>query len=85
MVWLALSHFGTLLGVPDSHAMRWGIPAGYLAVALAGIGWGLILKATRPDVYAGIGRGAKAVTTGIQLPPPATGVPAPAPGEEAYR
>lgn len=84
VVWLALSHFGTLLGVPDSHALRWGIPAGYLAVALLGVGWGLTLKTTRPDVYAGIGRGAKAVTTGIQIPPPRPGVQAPAPDQETY-
>jgi amino acid transporter len=87
VVYLALSHFGTLLGVPDSHAMRWGVPGGYLAVALAGIGWGLVLKATRPDVYAGIGQGAKAVTSGIGIPPPRTSTPstAPAAGEETYR
>lgn len=68
---LALAHFGTLLGVPDNHVLRWGVPAAYLAVALAGIGWGLLLKNTRPQVYAGIGKGAKAVTTGITIPPPA--------------
>jgi amino acid transporter len=73
VVWLALSQFDTLLGVPADHPLRWGVPAGYLAVALLGIGWGLILKRTRPHVYAGIGRGAKAVTTGIEIPPPAAG------------
>lgn len=87
VVYLALSHFGTLLGVPDSHALRWGIPAAYLAVALAGIGWGLILKATRPEVYAGIGKGAKAVTSGLSIPPPRSGggLPASVYNEEPRR
>ncbi|MGH3679166.1 MAG: APC family permease [Natronosporangium sp.] len=78
VVYLALSHFGTLLDVPENHALRWGIPAGYLTVALTGIGWGLILKATRPEVYTGIGKGAKAVTTGLGIPPPRSdsGLPA---------
>jgi amino acid transporter len=73
VVWLALAHFGTLLGVDDGHPLRWGVPAGYLAVALLGIGWGLILKTSRPQVYAGIGRGAKAVTS--PLPQPHTTTP----------
>jgi amino acid transporter len=70
VVWLALAHFGTLLGVPEGHALRWGVPAGYLLLALAGVDWGLVLRASRPEVYAGIGKGAKAVTTGVEIPPP---------------
>lgn len=73
VVWLALAHFGTLLGVAEGHILRWGVPGGYLIVALAGIGWGLILKNSRPQVYAGIGKGAKAVTTGVEIPPPRGG------------
>jgi amino acid transporter len=57
---LAVINFGDLLGVPASHALRWGIPAGYLVAALLGIGWGLYLRARRRDVYATIGLGAKA-------------------------
>jgi amino acid transporter len=83
VVWLALAHFGTLLGVAEGHPLRWGIPAGYLLVALLGTGWGLILRSSRPDVYAGIGRGAKAVTSTIGIPPPATTTSVP--GEESYR
>ncbi|MGH3679401.1 MAG: APC family permease [Natronosporangium sp.] len=79
VVWLALAHFGTLLGVDESHPLRWGIPAGYLLVALLGTGWGLSLRTRRPDVYTGIGRGAKAVTSSITIPPPATT------SEESYR
>jgi amino acid transporter len=70
VVWLALWHFATLLGVAESHPLRWGVPAGYLFVAVAGAGWALLLRATRPQVYAGIGKGAKAVTTGVGIPAP---------------
>jgi len=82
VVWLALAHFGTLLGVDESHPLRWGIPAGYLLVALLGTGWGLILRTTRPDVYTGIGRGAKAVTSRVVIPAPATPTTT---SEESYR
>lgn len=70
VVGLALAHFGTLLGVPDRHILRWGVPAAYLVLALLGIGWGLTLKRTRPHVYAGIGSGAHAVATAGEIPPP---------------
>jgi amino acid transporter len=73
VVWLALAHFGTLLGVSEGHVLRWGVPAGYLIVAVAGVGWGLVLRSSRPEVYAGIGKGAKAVTSGMEIPPPRTG------------
>lgn len=73
VVWLALSHFGTLLGVPDSHALRWGVPAGYLLVAVLGVLWGLALREARPEVYRGIGLGAKAAVGGMQIPPQPTG------------
>ncbi|HEY8473115.1 MAG TPA: APC family permease, partial [Natronosporangium sp.] len=69
VVWLALSQVDTLLGVPPDHTLRWFVPVGYLVVFLAGTGWGLILRASRPDVYAGIGLGARAVTVGIGIPP----------------
>jgi hypothetical protein len=58
---LVLDNFAGLLGVPSSSPLRWGIPAGYLAVGLAGSAYGLILRVVRPDAYAAIGRGAKAV------------------------
>ncbi len=73
VVGLALAHFGTLLGVPEDHLLRWGVPAAYLIVAVLGTCWGLALRSSRPDVYAGIGKGAKAVTTGITIPAPALG------------
>ncbi len=39
-----------------------GMPASYAAVAAAGGCWGLVLRARRPKVYAGIGLGAHAAT-----------------------
>jgi amino acid transporter len=62
IVMLAVLHYNTLLGVPAGSAAAWALPASYAAVAVAGIGWGLILKARRPKVYATIGLGAHAVT-----------------------
>jgi amino acid transporter len=69
---LVIGNFAVLLGVVESSPLRWGIPAAYLAIATTGYGYGRILKAARPDVYAAVGRGARAV-----LPPPATGLRAP--------
>jgi hypothetical protein len=40
----------------------WALPASYGAVAVAGLGWSLVLRARRPRVYARIGLGAHAVT-----------------------
>ena len=40
----------------------WALPASYAAAAVAGLGWGLILRTRRPQVYATVGLGAHAVT-----------------------
>jgi len=53
----------TLIGLPDmlqvgpDSPLRWIIPPAYGVIALLGLCWGLITRATRPDVYAAIGRG----------------------------
>jgi amino acid transporter len=70
VLWLVLANFAGLIGVTESSPLRWGIPLAYLLVGLAGCGYGLVLKATRPDVYAAIGRGARA---GLPVPPPPFG------------
>jgi len=59
---LAVWHYSTLLGVPAGSITAWALPASYVGVATAGIGWGLVLKARRPHVYNTIGLGAHAVT-----------------------
>ena len=62
IVVLAVLHYATLLGVPPGSVAAWALPASYAAAALTGLGWGLILRARRPQVYATIGLGAHAVT-----------------------
>jgi hypothetical protein len=51
-----------LLGVRPGSPAAWALPASYAAVAVAGLGWGLVLKFRRPQVYATIGLGAHAAT-----------------------
>ena len=62
IVVLAAAHYATLLGVPPGDSAAWALPASYAVVAAIGLGWGLVLKISRPHVYAAIGLGAHAVT-----------------------
>jgi amino acid transporter len=62
IVVLAVLHYGDLLGVPAGSPAAWALPGLYVVVAGIGLGWGLILRARRPQVYATIGLGAHAVT-----------------------
>jgi amino acid transporter len=62
MVVLAVWHYATLLGVAPGSPAAWAFPAGYAATAVAGVGWALVLRARRPQVYAAVGLGAHAVT-----------------------
>jgi amino acid transporter len=62
IVVLAVWHYATLLGVPAGDPAAWALPGSYAVVAVTGLGWGLILKTRRPQVYAAIGLGAHAVT-----------------------
>lgn len=57
----ALVNFDGLLGTPPGSALPWLIPTLYVVVGLAGIGWGLMLSTTRPQVYARLGAGPEAV------------------------
>jgi amino acid transporter len=65
---VTIAQFDVLLGVTSDSPWRWIFPASYLVVAVAGVVWALILRATRPDVYAAIGLGAHASTTGLGSP-----------------
>ena len=73
IVVLAVLHYGILLGVPAGATAAWALPASYAAVAVIGLGWGLVLKVRRPQVYAAIGLGAHAATG--QLTPGGRGTP----------
>jgi amino acid transporter len=68
VVVLAIGNSATLLGVPDDHLLAWIVPAGFLTAAVLGTAWGLILKHTRPDVYATIGLGARSATAAATGP-----------------
>lgn len=58
---LALVNFDSVLGVAPDSLLRWILPAVYFVAVGFGVGWGLALRARRPEVYANIGLGAQAV------------------------
>ena len=62
IVVLAVLHYDTLLGVPPGSPAAWLLPAGYAVMAAAGLGWAMVLRTRRWQVYATIGLGAHAVT-----------------------
>ncbi len=63
MTYLAFTNIATLFGVEPGSAPTWVIPLTYALVTLAGIAWGLTLRRSRPQVYAGIGLGARSATS----------------------
>jgi len=87
MVVLAVANFATLLGVDPTSPLRWAIPAAYPTAALLGLAWALVLRQTRPDVYAGIGLGADAATArtpAVADVPAAVAVKPPYPANPSY-
>lgn len=58
----AVIDFNNLLGVAPDDPLTWIIPSVFPAVAVLGILWALILKATKPEVYQAIGLGANSVS-----------------------
>lgn len=62
VLWLVLVNFHTLLGVAPNDPRSWALPSVFAVVAVAGLLWGWILKASRPEVYRTIGLGANRVT-----------------------
>jgi len=66
IVVLAVQNYATLLGVPSDDPAAWALPASYAVVAVAGAGWGLLLKARDPELYVGVGLGARAVTVRLR-------------------
>ncbi|MCW2899563.1 MAG: amino acid permease [Streptosporangiaceae bacterium] len=65
IVYLAVANLATLLGVDNASPLRWILPAAYVVATALGLVWALILRATHPNVYAGIGLGAKADPTQV--------------------
>jgi amino acid transporter len=62
IVVLAVRNYSVLLGVAPSDPAARAFPASYAAVAAIGLGWGLLLRARRPDLYRAVGLGARPVT-----------------------
>jgi amino acid transporter len=62
MSYLALSNIATLFGVEPGSKPTWVVPLAFAVLLLAGIAWALILRGSRPQVYAGIGLGARSST-----------------------
>ncbi|MFI6595307.1 APC family permease [Nonomuraea sp. NPDC050536] len=60
MVWLGVTNFDALLGVPKGDPLTWVLPLVYAVVALLGAGWALFLRYGQPSVYSLVGMGAKA-------------------------
>ncbi|MEU5152969.1 APC family permease [Glycomyces sp. NPDC021274] len=60
VLYLSVMHFHTLLGVEKGSTMPVLVPILFAALFVLGAGWGAYLKWGRPEVYAGIGHGAKA-------------------------
>ena len=54
---LALTNFDALLGSTPDDPLRWILPGLIVAAAVIGLVYGLLLKRTRPEVYAMVGRG----------------------------
>ncbi len=62
IIYLALDNFYGLLGLDPTSNLRWQFPLAYGVVAVIGFIWALILRVTRPNDYAAIGLGQRAVT-----------------------
>jgi hypothetical protein len=55
MVIILVVNFDSLLGTDPTSPLRWILPALVLLAAVAGAVWALVLRSSRPAVYAGIG------------------------------
>lgn len=63
--------FGSLLQVSADSPFQWLVPVAYACVALIGVAWALIMRATRPETYAAIGRGADGRVSNVVIDRPA--------------
>jgi amino acid transporter len=55
VVIILVANFDSLLGTDPTSPLRWVLPALVLVAALGGAAWALVLRSSRPAVYAGIG------------------------------
>lgn len=63
MTYLAFDNIAGLLGVEPGSAPAIVVPASFVVLLALGSLWALYLRSTRPQIYAGIGLGARSVTT----------------------
>ncbi len=61
--YLAITNIATLFGVEPGSKPTWVVPLAFAVVFVAGIIWALILRSSNPQVYAGIGLGARSNKT----------------------
>lgn len=59
VTYFAVTNFAVLLGVPGNSPLVWAFPLGFVVIGIAGVIWGLRLRAKQPEVYSSIGLGAK--------------------------
>ncbi|GLY06323.1 APC family permease [Actinoplanes sp. NBRC 101535] len=64
MSYLALSNIALLLGVEPGSTPALAVPGSFGLLFVAGVLWALYLRGARPNVYEGIGLGARSATTG---------------------
>jgi len=57
ITWQTVANLGPLIGLPPGSPLAWRLPLIYVAVAVVVVVVALWLKARRPGVYAGVGRG----------------------------
>lgn len=62
ILYVAVDNFDILLGVAPDSPLRWILPGIFLAVGVVGVGWGFLLKHTRPSIYRNVGLGANSST-----------------------
>jgi amino acid transporter len=62
IVVLATRNYATLLGVAPGSPAAWMLPGSYLAVAVTGVVWAVVLASSQPATYEAIGLGPYTVT-----------------------
>ncbi|MEU4427826.1 APC family permease [Actinoplanes sp. NPDC024001] len=63
MSYLAIDNIAVLLGVEPGSTPALVVPLSFAVLFVGGILWGLVLRGSRPQVYSGIGLGARSATT----------------------
>jgi amino acid transporter len=56
ITWVTVQNSSSVLGAEKNSPLVWILPASVFVAAALGVLWGVILKKTRPEVYAGVGR-----------------------------